>query len=123
MFFAFVIPPFLPARRGPSGTPRGSSRSPQNKGTKDRREALAWERLWPSFKQLTTLGFPRRFPLVQFPNLPLIVAFLASQIGRFVHGSEHNFARAVSYLAMTIWAYEELLKASTGPDAYWAPPT
>jgi len=33
--------------------------------------------VWLSFKRLTQLSFPRRFPIVQFPNLPLIVAFLA----------------------------------------------
>jgi len=66
-------------------------------------------RPWLAFKRLTTLGFPRRFPLVQFPNLPLIVAFLAGEAGRFVRGTEHSFARSVSYVAMTIWAYEELV--------------
>jgi hypothetical protein len=72
------------------------------------RRPPTWVRPWLAFKQLTTLGFPRRFPIVQFPNLPLIVAFLAGQVGGFVRGSEHSFAMSVSYLAMTIWAYEEL---------------
>jgi len=65
-------------------------------------------RLWRFFKRLTALGFPRRFPIVQFPNVALIVAFLAGQAGRLVHGGEHSYALSVSYLAMTIWAYEEL---------------
>jgi hypothetical protein len=64
--------------------------------------------VWLTFKRLTELGFPRRFPIVQFPNLPLIVAFLAGQAGRFAHGSEHAYTASVAYLAMTIWAYEEL---------------
>jgi hypothetical protein len=63
---------------------------------------------WLAFKRLTALGFPPRFPIVQFPNLPLIVAFLAGEAGRFVHGAEHTYTASVSYLAMTIWAYEEL---------------
>jgi hypothetical protein len=46
---------------------------------------------------------------VQFPNLPLIVAFLAGQAGRLLNGTEHSYAASVSYLAMTIWAYEELV--------------
>jgi hypothetical protein len=62
-----------------------------------------------AFKRLTKLGFPRRFPIVQFPNLPLIVAFLASEAGKLLHGTEHTYAASVSYLAMTIWAYEELV--------------
>ena len=46
---------------------------------------------------------------MQFPNLPLIVAFLAYEAGSFVNGNEHNYAASVSYLALTIWAYEELM--------------
>ena len=37
--------------------------------------------VWSSFKRLTEPGFPRRFPIVQFPNLPLIIAFLAGEAG------------------------------------------
>jgi hypothetical protein len=61
------------------------------------------------FKRLTEFGFPRRFPIVQFPNLPLIVAFLAGEAGTFLNGSADSYAASVSYLAMTIWAYEELV--------------
>jgi hypothetical protein len=64
---------------------------------------------WLAYKRLTEFSFPRRFPIVQFPNLPLIIAFLAGQGGTFLHGSAHSYAMAVSYLAMTIWAYEELV--------------
>jgi hypothetical protein len=64
---------------------------------------------WLAFKRLTALGFPRRFPIVQFPNVPLIAAFVAGEAGRFVHGTEHSFTASAAYLAMTIWAYEELV--------------
>src|SRR3954453_14287364 len=64
--------------------------------------------LWLAFKRLTQLGFPRRFPIVQFPNLPLIVAFLAGVAGRFVHGTAHSYTQSLAYLGVTIWAYEEL---------------
>jgi hypothetical protein len=74
----------------------------------DQPQPPVWVRPWLAFKHLTTLGFPPRFPIVQFPNLPLIVAFGAGQVGRLVRGSEHSFAMSVAYLAMTIWAYEEL---------------
>ena len=63
---------------------------------------------WLAFKRLTTLGFPRRFPIVQFPNVPLVAAFVAGEAGRFVGGTAHSFTRSAAYLAMTIWAYEEL---------------
>jgi hypothetical protein len=106
MLIAFVYrPPFLPARRGRPGTAQPSM---QDGGTRKQPRAPAWVRPWLAYKQLTTLGFPRPFAIVQFPNPPLIVAFLAGQVSGFVRGSEHSFARSVSYLAMTIWAYEEL---------------
>lgn len=60
------------------------------------------------FKRLTEIGFPRSFPLVQFPNAPLIVGLLAGAIGGVVHGREHDYAVAISYLAIGVWAYEEL---------------
>jgi hypothetical protein len=58
---------------------------------------------------LTGLSFPRRFPIVQFPNLPLIVAVLAGTTGKFLDGSAHSCAASGSYLALAIWAYEELM--------------
>ena len=66
-------------------------------------------RTWLAYKRLTGLSFPRRFPIVQFPNLPLIVAVLAGEAGKFLDGGAHSFAVSVSYLAITIWAYEELV--------------
>jgi hypothetical protein len=64
---------------------------------------------WRWYKRLTELSFPKRFPIVQFPNLPLIVAFAAGFVAMFLHGSPHSYAQAVSYLGMTVWAYEELV--------------
>jgi hypothetical protein len=66
-------------------------------------------RVWPTYKRLTELSFPRRFPIAQFPNLPLIVAILAGEVGKFLDDSAHSYAASVSYLALTIWAYEELV--------------
>jgi hypothetical protein len=65
--------------------------------------------LWARFKRLTELGWPRSFPIVQFPNAALIVAFLAGQAASLAHGASHSDAAAVSYLALAIWAYEELV--------------
>ena len=64
--------------------------------------------LWPRFKRLTQHGWHKSFPIVQFANAPLIIAFLAGEAARVAHGSTHD-AAAISYLAMTIWAYEELI--------------
>jgi hypothetical protein len=66
-------------------------------------------RPWLAFKRLTALGLPPRFPIVQFPNVPLIAAFAAGEAGRVLRGTEHRFALSAAYLAMTIWAYEELV--------------
>jgi hypothetical protein len=57
---------------------------------------------------LRAFSFPRRFPLAQFPNNPLILAFVAGMLAARLHGSGHDYASAVSYLAMVVWAYLEL---------------
>jgi hypothetical protein len=63
---------------------------------------------WRAFKRLTQLSFPRSYPIVQFPNAPLIVAFASGLLAHHSHGQEHAYTQAVSYLAMAIWAYLEL---------------
>ncbi len=65
---------------------------------------------WRAFKRLTQLSFPRSYPIVQFPNAPLIVAFASGLLAHYSHGREHAYAQAVSYLAMAIWAYLELFQ-------------
>jgi hypothetical protein len=62
-----------------------------------------------AYTRLTALGFPRRFPIVQFPSPPLIIALLAGEAAALLHGDAHFYARAVAYLGLTIWAYEELV--------------
>ncbi len=63
---------------------------------------------WRAFKRLTQLSFPRSYPIVQFPNAPLILAFASGLLAHHSHGGEHAYAQSVSYLAMAIWAYLEL---------------
>ena len=65
--------------------------------------------LWQGFKALTQLGWPRDFPIVQFPNAPLIIAFLAGVATTGTHDPGHAYLAALSYLAFGIWAYEELV--------------
>jgi hypothetical protein len=60
------------------------------------------------YRLVRAFSFPRRFPIVQFPNDPLILAFVAGTLAVRLHAAGSNNARAVSYLAMTVWAYEEL---------------
>jgi hypothetical protein len=61
-----------------------------------------------AYKRVTALSFPPRFPIIQFPNLPLALAFAAGWTATALSGPAHSYAQAVSYLAMTVWAYEEL---------------
>lgn len=63
---------------------------------------------WRAFKRLTQLSFPRSYPIVQFPNAPLILAFASGVLAHHSHGLEHSYAQAISYLAMATWAYLEL---------------
>jgi hypothetical protein len=67
---------------------------------------------WQGYQRLTRLGFPPRFQIVQFPNLPLIIGFVAGTASGRVHGTTHPYLAAVGYLGMTIWAYEELVHGS-----------
>ncbi len=59
-------------------------------------------------KSLTELSFPERFPIVQFPNAPLAVALVAAAAADHLNEPVHAYVRSVSYLAMAVWAYEEL---------------
>jgi hypothetical protein len=68
-----------------------------------------WAHLRRWFTQLTQLGWPRRFPVVQFPNVPLLVAIVAGRATGIVNEPAGSYSQSVSYLAMTVWAYEELV--------------
>jgi hypothetical protein len=62
-----------------------------------------------AYRWVTALSFPPRFPMIQFPNWSLALAFIAGWTAGALSGPAHSYAQAVSYLAMTIWAYEELV--------------
>jgi hypothetical protein len=67
------------------------------------------ELLLTRVRRVRQWGWPAGFPLVQFPNWPLIVAAVAGFAATMIHGVGHRDAMAVSYVAMAIWAYEELV--------------
>jgi hypothetical protein len=54
-------------------------------------------------------GWPESFPLVQFPNAPLLVALAGWLVGALTDGSVHFYARAVFYAGLAAWAWEELV--------------
>jgi hypothetical protein len=60
-------------------------------------------------RRVVSFGWPRDFPLVQFPNVALVAAFVSGQAAAMLHGIGHGGAAAASYLAMLVWAYQELV--------------
>ncbi len=60
-------------------------------------------------RRVVLFGWPRDFPIIQFPNVALIAAFASGQAAAMLHGVGHGEAAAVSYAALLIWAYEELV--------------
>ncbi len=63
---------------------------------------------WRTIKRLPEIGYPRNFPIVQFPNLPLAVGLLGGLAAGATTGSAHRYALSLSYLGISVWAYEEL---------------
>ncbi len=55
---------------------------------------------------------PRRFPIFQFPNRPLIVAGLAAVAARLVPRRCAQAAKLISQLALLVWALEELISGA-----------
>jgi hypothetical protein len=53
-------------------------------------------------------GWPARYPLVQFPNAPLLVALVASVVAALTGGSVHDYARGGVYAGLAAWAWIEL---------------
>lgn len=52
---------------------------------------------------------PRRFPIFQFPNPPLIAAGLARVVAKLAHRPYSPVALLVSHLALLVWALEEVV--------------
>jgi len=51
---------------------------------------------------------PRRFPIFQVPNPPLITAILAAAFARTSHGPRAQRAVQLSRLALLVWSAEEI---------------
>jgi hypothetical protein len=60
------------------------------------RFATAPAAAWRGFQRLTQLSFPRSYPIVQFPNLALILAFASGLAAHHTHGHAHADVQAVS---------------------------
>lgn len=52
-------------------------------------------------------GWPRSFPLAQFPNPPLLIAFAGWLVAALTDGEAHDLGRAVFTIGLGIWAWLE----------------
>lgn len=55
------------------------------------------------------LGWPRRFPIAQFPNPPLLLAGAGWVLARATGGAPHDVGRAVFSVGLVVWAAEEMV--------------
>jgi hypothetical protein len=55
---------------------------------------------------------PRRFPIFQFPNRPLVVAGLAGFLARLADRRYASIAQVVSSLALLVWALQEVISGA-----------
>ena len=52
-------------------------------------------------------GWPRRFPIAQFPNPPLALALAGWGLAAAARGPAHDVGRVVFVAALGVWAVEE----------------
>jgi len=52
-------------------------------------------------------GWPRSFPLAQFPNAPLLLSFAGSILAALTSGEAHDIGRAIAILGLAVWAWLE----------------
>jgi hypothetical protein len=55
------------------------------------------------------VGWPRSFPIVQFPNPPLLVAFAGWALAAVTHGTAYDVGRSVFVVGLGVWALLELV--------------
>jgi hypothetical protein len=67
-----------------------------------------------ALRRLPRYGWPPHYPLVQFPNAPLAVAFAAMATEQVTDGEARDVAHAVASLGLAIWAYWELTEGDNG---------
>lgn len=66
------------------------------------------------YRRLVRLSWPRRYPLVQFPNAPLLVSLGASVVGWFVSGDAQDYVTAVGTVGIAVWAWQEAVDGVNG---------
>ena len=56
------------------------------------------------------VGWPRRFPVAQFPNPPLLLAFAGWALAAVAGGTAHDIGRVIFAVGLAVWALEEALR-------------
>ena len=67
--------------------------------------------LWQRAKH----GWPARYPLVQFPNVPLLVAVAGLLVAGMAEGAVHDIARGTFFAGLAVWAWLELTAGVNWP--------
>jgi hypothetical protein len=62
----------------------------------------------PGLWQRGQHGWPASYPIVMFPNVPLLAAMLAYAGSTLASGDVANVLTAISRVALAVWAYLEL---------------
>jgi hypothetical protein len=57
-------------------------------------------------------GWPRGFPVAQFPNPPLLLAFAGWGLAAASDGTAHEIGRVAFTLGLLVWAYEETTRGA-----------
>ncbi len=52
-------------------------------------------------------GWPRSFPVIQFPNPPLLLAFAGLGLAAVTDQTAHDTGRAVFTIGFGVWAWQE----------------
>ena len=55
------------------------------------------------------VGWPSRFPIVQFPNPPLLLALGGWGLAAATSGTAHDIGRAVFIIGLGVWAWAEMV--------------
>jgi hypothetical protein len=58
------------------------------------------------------VGWPRRFPIAQFPNPPLLLALAGWGLAATTGRTAHDVGRAVFTLGLAVWALEETVSGA-----------
>jgi hypothetical protein len=58
------------------------------------------------------LGWPRGFPIAQFPNPPLLLALAGDVLAVATEGTAHDVGRAVFAVGLGVWAWQETLEGA-----------